>query len=413
MFKRSLSISAIAISASLLLTASVFAAETVGPVTDDIGVIKIPKGAPIQIGGYWVLSGPDTPFGLDEKRGVQVAIKDQGLLLGHPIQLNAEDSLCTPEGGQTAATKLAANPYTVIVIGPSCSSEATPGAPILWKAGIVSIGTSATAPALTAANRKPEYDGFVRTAYNDTDQGREDAKWVHDVLKTTRAVTIHDGSPYTTQLVAEFVKNYQKLGGTILSQEAISPTDVDMHPLLTRIATEKPDVIYAPLFAAATGQILRQAKETQGLENVPSIGNGLLDPSTIKAAGAAVVGYKLTSVDTSAESRGKNYPALVKEYTAMFGEGPVGGFHSIAYDAAVLAFKAIEKAAVVDKNGTIYIGRKALRDAVYTIKFEGMSGPIACDAHGQCGQFKESVYEFTNADPNTFKLGVNPKKIYP
>ena len=133
------------------------AAQTLGPVTDEIGVIRIPKNAPIQIGGMWVLSGPDTALGLDEKRGVELAFKTVGgKLLGHPLKLNAEDDQCNAEGGQTAATKLAANPQTVIVLGPACSSVATPAAPILWQAGIVDIGTACTAPALTAPNRGPD-----------------------------------------------------------------------------------------------------------------------------------------------------------------------------------------------------------------------------------------------------------------
>ena len=49
-------------------------AQTVGPVTDDIGVIRIPKDAPIQIGGYWVLSGADTALGLDSRRGAEIAV---------------------------------------------------------------------------------------------------------------------------------------------------------------------------------------------------------------------------------------------------------------------------------------------------------------------------------------------------
>ena len=65
------------IAAASLLVASVFsaaqAAETKGPVTDEIGVVKIPKGAPIFIGGYWTLSGPDTALGLDQKRAVEIA----------------------------------------------------------------------------------------------------------------------------------------------------------------------------------------------------------------------------------------------------------------------------------------------------------------------------------------------------
>ena len=135
---------------------SATAAETMGPVTDEIGVVKIAKGQPMVWGGYWVLSGPDTALGLDEKRGVEIALDDLGhALFGHEIRLLSEDSACTAEGGQTAATKLASNRRIVIVIGPACSSAATPGAPILWNAGIASIGTSPSAPALTAPDRGP------------------------------------------------------------------------------------------------------------------------------------------------------------------------------------------------------------------------------------------------------------------
>ena len=64
-------------------------------------------------------------------------------------------------------------------------------------------------------------------------------------------------------------------------------------------------------------------------------------------------------------------------------------------------------------DGNLYIGRKALRDAVFATKFDGISGPIACDAYGECSQFKPSVLEFTSADPKTFAIGKNPKKIWP
>ena len=391
------------------------AAETKGPVTDDIGVFVIPKGAPIQIGGYWVLSGADTALGLDQKRAVEIAIKEHGgKLLGHPVKFNVEDSLCNAEGGQTAATKLAANPNTVIVIGPSCSSEATPGAPILWKAGITSIGTSPTAPPLTAADRKPEYAGFVRTVYSDAYQGDADAKWMWNVLKVKTIVTVHDGSPYAKGLAMATAETFKKLGGKVISEEAVQPTDVDMHAMLTRVATEKPDLLYFPIFVAAGAQILRQAKEVPGLEKVQLIGSsGMLAADLIKAAGAAVVGFRITYPDISPEAMGKGYPKFVEEYKKAYGEAPIEGYHANAYDAATLAFKAIEKVAKTDAAGNLYIGKKALRDAVFATKFEGISGPIACDAYGECAKFKPAVYQFTNSDPSTFKPGVNPKKIYP
>jgi branched-chain amino acid transport system substrate-binding protein len=208
--------------------------------------------------------------------------------------------------------------------------------------------------------------------------------------------------------------NFKKLGGTVLSQEAVAPTDVDMHPVLTRIATEKPDVIYAPVFVAAGAQLLRQAKEIPGLEKVSLIGSsGEMAPDLIEAARDAVVGYRITYPDVSPAAMGSGYPKFVDAYKAAYGEAPISGYHANAYDAAQLAFKAIEKVAKTDASGATYIGRKALRDAILTIKFEGVSGPIGCDEHGQCAQFKPAVYEFTNGDPKTFKIGENPKKVWP
>ncbi len=401
--------------AAVLCIAPTAMAATVGPVTDDLGVIRIAKGAPIQIGAYWVLSGADTALGLDEKRGVEIAFKDVGgKLLGHPLKLNAEDDGCNAEGGQTAATKLAANPQTVIVLGPACSSAATPGAPILWQQHIVDICTACTAPALTAPDRKPEYAGFARTVFSDSEQGKADATYIHNVLKAQSVVTIHDGSPYAQQLQQVMADNFKKMGGKVLSQEAIAPTDVDMHPLLTRIASEKPDLIYFPVFTAAAAQIVRQAKETPGLEKTRLMGGGsLLSADFIEAAGPSVVGFIIGYPDLSPEAMGKGYPKFVDEYKKAYNEAPISGYHANAYDGAMLAIKAIEKVAKPDKDGNLYIGKKALRDAVFDTKFDGISGPIACDPYGECSQFKPSVLEFTSSDPKTFGIGKNPKKIWP
>jgi branched-chain amino acid transport system substrate-binding protein len=390
------------------------AAETKGPVTDEIGVLVIPKGEPIQIGGYWVLSGADAQLGIDQKRAVEIAVKEKGKLVGHPIKFAAEDSLCNAEGGQTAATKLAANPKLAIVIGPSCSSEATPGAPILWKAGITSIGTSPTAPKLTAENRGAQYDGFVRTCYSDILQGASDAKYLIEVLKAKTIVAVHDGSPYAQGLAGATADAFTKLGGKVLSTEAIQPTDVDMHPLLTRIATQKPDVLYFPIFVAAGAQILRQAKDVPGLASTKLLGSsGMLAPDFIEAAKDSAVGFQFTYTDLTPEAMGKGYPQFVEKYKKAYGEGPVSGYHAHAYDGAEMAFKAIEKVAKTDDKGNTYIGRKALRDAVFATTFDGISGPIKCDKWGECGDFKPAVYQYTNADPKSYKMDVNPKKIWP
>ena len=227
--------------AGALASASALAVK-VGPVEDPIRVVKIPKGQPIVIGVYEVLSGADTALGLDQWRGIQVAADDVGgKILDHPIKFIAEDEQCNAEGGQTAATKIAANQQTVVALGGSCSSATTPAAPILWKAGIPNIGTSPSAPTLTAPDRSKDYDGFVRTVYNDLWAGREVANWAMKVLNFKKFATIHDGSPYAEKLVRVFQKNIKEKGGEIVSDEAVAPTDTEMHPMLTKIAASKPD----------------------------------------------------------------------------------------------------------------------------------------------------------------------------
>jgi branched-chain amino acid transport system substrate-binding protein len=407
---------AVAASIGLLIGATPVYAVTEGPVTDDIGVVKIRSGAPMFLGGYWTLSGPDTPLGLDQKRGVELALDDLGwTIAGHPVKLVAEDGQCNAEGGQAAATKLASNRNIVAVIGPDCSSEAKPGAPILWKAGLTSIGTSTTAPVLTDPNRGPEYDGFMRLVYNDLAQGAGDGKYFREVLKCDTLATAHDGSPYASQLVAVAEKEFEALGGKVVAREACAPTDVDMRPMLTSIATSKPCVLYFPVFTNASAQIARQAPEIPGLENAILIGgNAALSSGFLEAAGDAAVGLKLTNPDFSDEALGASYPELLAKYKKKYGENPAQKFHANSYDATMLIKNAVEKIAVKDEAGDTYIGRKALRDELFATKdYQGLSGPLTCNEHGDCADFKFAVYEYTNGDPNTYEIGTNPKKVYP
>ena len=75
-------------------------AETKGPVTDEIGVIEIAKGAPITIGHYWVISGADASLGIDSQRGVELGFDSvNNTIAGHPLQLLLEDEGCSAEGG--------------------------------------------------------------------------------------------------------------------------------------------------------------------------------------------------------------------------------------------------------------------------------------------------------------------------
>jgi len=378
---------------------------------DPMGVVKIRPGEPIHIACWFVVAGPDTSLGTDTKRGVEIAVDDKGgKILGFPIKLSVQDTGCNAEGGQAAATKLAADPTIVAAIGSSCSSEARPGAPILWKAGIPSVSPSTTGPFLTDPKRGPEFGGYLRTAHNDKVQGAVAAQFAFKQLKIKKAATIHDGSPYAEQLQAVFVETFKKLGGSITSQEAVAPTDTDMRPVLTKIATGKPEFIYYPVFIAAGGHITRQAKEVKGLEKVGLMGaDGIFSPDFYKAAGEAAVGMYHSSPDFSAF--GEGYKVFLEKHKKKYGEKPIAPFHAHAYDAAIMVFAAIEKVAKKAPDGTLYIGRKVLTDALYATKnFKGLTGSLTCDKYGDCADPRIAIYK-TSAE-NTKNLVLPDKPFW-
>ena len=74
-----------------------------------------------------------------------------------------------------------------------------------------------------------------------------------------------------------------------------------------------------------------------------------------------------------------------EEFLSKYGETPLSAFHAHAYDAANILFDAIEQIAVSEADGTLHIGRQALRDALYATKdFNGISGNPSCNEFGDC-----------------------------
>jgi branched-chain amino acid transport system substrate-binding protein len=397
---------ALVVAVALIFGFALMSAAQAAPPKDPLGCVAIKKGQPIHIAYWFVVAGADASLGEDTKRGVEIAIQDKGgKLLGHPIKLTGQDTGCGPEGGQAAATKIASDPTVVAAIGSNCSSAAKPGVPILWKAGIATVSPSNTAPYLTDPKRGPEYDGYLRTCHNDKVQGAVAAEFAYKKLGVKKAATIHDGSVYAEQLQAVFADTFKKLGGTITAQEAVAPTDTDMRPVLTKIATGHPEFIYYPVFIAAAGHITRQAKEVAGLEKVYLMSaDGSFSPDFYKAAGDAAVGMFHSSPDFSAYAAG--YKDFLAKHQKKYGEKPIAPFHAQAYDAAMMIFQAIEKTAVKDGD-TLYVCRQKLRDALYATKgMKGLTGTITCNSYGDCADPHIAVYKQT---AENIKKLVNPE----
>jgi branched-chain amino acid transport system substrate-binding protein len=368
---------------------------------DKLGCVDIGPNDPIHIAYAFVTSGDNSTLGLDTKYGAELAIDDAGgKVLDHAIKFDGQDSGCAAEGGQAAATKIAADKTVVAVIGTNCSSEARAAIPILMtQAGLSMISPSNTAPDLTDPAKHTA--GYFRTAHNDKVQGAVAADFVAKQLKFTKAATIHDGSIYAQGLAGVFVDQFQKDGGTITAQEAVNVGDKDMKPVLTRIATGKPDLIYYPIFIAEGGFIASQIRDVPGLEKTAMMGaDGIFSPDFLKAGGKNVVGMFWSSPNFSAFGGG--YTALVDKYLKKYNvKGTLAPFHAHSYDAMNMVLAALQKPGVVakDADGTLHVQKQALRDAIAATKdFKGITGNLTCDPNGDCADPKIAIYQASADD---------------
>ena len=157
--------------------------------TDAIGCVDIAPDEPVKIAYMLTISGATAYLGEDSAGAIEIAVDDRGgELLGHPIAVTGEDSLCSAEGGQTAATKVAADPTIVGVIGTNCSSAATAAMPTISQAGLVMLSPSNTAPALTLEGETWQA-GYFRICHTDLFQGSVAADFAFNELGATTAAT--------------------------------------------------------------------------------------------------------------------------------------------------------------------------------------------------------------------------------
>ncbi len=381
--------------------------------SDAIGCVDIAPGEPIELGAIQDLSGGAATFGITQVRSIELALAQRdNQLLGHPIELQSEDEECLPEGGINAALKITMRPQAVAIIGTTCSGAAVTASKLVSEAGLVMVSGANIAPSLTAIDTKQGADwqpGYLRTIYNGATLGRVAAIFAYRELGLTQAATLDDGDAYTQELADVFEQAFTELGGEIVASTTVNKGDADMHPVLTAIAIPGAELVFFPVFPAEGALIVQQAQEVAGLENIILIGaDGLRVDSFVEAVGADGIGMYFVG---STLPQGPANDTLAFEYESRYGKAPAHLIHIFAYDATNLVLDAIESVAVQEKDGTLHIGRQALRDALYaTADFEGVTGRLTCDRFGDCGAARFEVVRLD--DPTAGVAGLLSNVVY-
>ena len=362
---------------------------------DEFGCVEVAAGDPIVLGTELVITTADADLGQDSQFGAHVAgvLKNEaGGILGHDVEWDDQDDQCSSDGGTTATRLLVADPQIVAIIGTSCSSAGVPAAQISSEVGVLMVSPSNTAPSLTAPDTHEPF--YARTAHNDKVQGAAMATFACDVLEVTSAATVHDGSPYAQQLQQVFADEFvAQCGGEITAQEAVAPTDTDFRTVLATIAATGPELIYYPIFTAGGAGMTVQARENPDLDGVVLAGaDGMQSQNFLSVAGAAADGIYTSGPDLNFPGSFYEETFLPAYYELCNCEKTLSVFHAHAFDAASIVFEAIEEVALEGADGTLFIPRTALRDALFaTSGFSGITGTLTCDATGDCADPHISV----------------------
>ena len=361
---------------------------------DPFGCATIKAGSTVKIGMGGPMTGDNAAYGLDSAQAAKIAISDAGTFNGFTFELDAQDDGGTPEGGAQVANKFASDPQIVAIEGHVFSGATGAAMPIYEKVGLVMLSGSATNPGLTQKGSKV----FNRGVFTDAVQGKFAAAYIHDTLKFTKVVVIHDGTTYG-QGLAEVVKDeLTKLGTAPIAYQAITPGESDYTSVLADVASKKPEIIFFGGYAAEAAVIVNQMDQSGLTDTIffgddGTYGTDFIDRTKENGEGS----YATSLVPPGSPA----VTAYNTEYEAAYGQKPgkLSPYSWTAYDAAAVLIKAIESVAILGTDGSLYIPRSALITAVRATKdYQGLSGVISCDATGECGSSGPVFYIVKDGD---------------
>ena len=325
---------------------------------------------PILIGEYGSMTGSEAHFGQTTHRGIMLAIEQKnaaGGVHGRMLEVRVYDDQGKSQEVGTAVTRLITNDRVVAVLGEVSSSLSIAGARVAQQYGVPMISPSSTASGVTEVG-----DMVSRACFIDAFQGYAAARFARDNLTLSRAAVLYDqATPYSKELYAVFAKDFEAMGGTIVTAEAYSGGDSDYSAQLTSIRAANPEIIYVPGYYTDVGNIHLQARKL-GITQPLIGGDGWDSPELARIGGDTVDGSYFTSQYANEDER-PEVQAYARAFRAKYDDTP-DGLSALGYDAALVLIDALER--------TPSLEPKALARAIATTKdVKGVTGSITMDAN--------------------------------
>jgi ABC-type branched-subunit amino acid transport system substrate-binding protein len=324
----------------------------------------------VRIGFMSPVTGPQAGYGIDNRDGAALAIKElnaKGVKIGgKPVvfELDVNDDVADPRQGVQVAQTLV-DKKVRFVLGPYNSGVTMPASRVFSDGGVIVL-TVASNPRIT---QQPNQSNLFRIGATDNQLGAKMAVYAAQDLKVKTVAVIDDRTAYGQGVAQEFTAQATKLGIKVVSKEFTNDKATDFSSILTAVKATKPDAVFYGGYSAQGGPMLRQMR---GLGiNAPLLGgDGICSTETATLSQIATDLNAFCTQGGALIDRSAKGKQFIDKYKAEFKRDPLT-YAAAFYDGAYLLVSAMEATQSTDP--------KKVGEHIAKSTYAGVAGEYAYD----------------------------------
>jgi branched-chain amino acid transport system substrate-binding protein len=326
------------------------------------------------LGFIGALSGPNAQLGINEKQGAELAIAQANSSGKYKfkVALDPQDSEGDPAKAPAAETALVSNPSVIATIGPAFSGEslavngkfcgATPSMPLV------------TASASNATLQNQNWACWHRIIANDNVEGGQGADWLART-GAKKVYVLNDLSAYGSGVAGTMAAELKAKKVTVVTA-GVDASTKDYSGVAEQVVASGADALFYGGYDAQAA-LLAKALQSAGFKGRTVSGNGSLDTTFTKNAGAAGYNWYFTC-GCQDPTKAPQSAAFVAAYKSMFNEDE-STYSAEAYDAANLYIDVINT--IVTAGGTP--SRTTILAGLKTVDYKGITAEIKFETNGE------------------------------
>ncbi len=224
------------------------------------GTGTAPAAEAVKVGIVLPLTGSEAAFGEIERNSFRMAVEEinaKGGVKGRPIEAIFEDDTGKPEVGRSAVEKLISRDKVPVITGGYSSSVTIAATAVAQQFKVPFLVTTGSADEIT----EKKYDYVFRINPPASEYPDAVTSFLREVAKPRTAVVLYENTSFGQSSSKSFEKNLETLGIKLLLKEGYNANAVDFKPLLTRVKSLNPDLVYMVSYVMDAALLMRQSKE--------------------------------------------------------------------------------------------------------------------------------------------------------